>query len=178
MQVTKLQSQRKSLSTPEEPYALDILLITIQVHTRVHSHAHTHTHTQVYSHTHKYTHVLFHTHIRTRSLSLKRTQTHSLTHSYTHTHTPKDTSVLSLCLCPGHPVVPEAEPAQTGPWPVRGLPEAEQLRGPDPGAGAPEDALHAVPRPRQGQRQRVQVPSMPLTCFTHSVSHTTFTQRG
>ncbi|XP_067101034.1 ankyrin repeat and fibronectin type-III domain-containing protein 1 isoform X3 [Osmerus mordax] len=30
MQVTKLQSQRKSLSTPEEPYALDILLITIQ----------------------------------------------------------------------------------------------------------------------------------------------------
>lgn len=31
MQVSKLQSQRKSLSTPEEPYALDILLITIQV---------------------------------------------------------------------------------------------------------------------------------------------------
>lgn len=31
MQVTKLQSQRKSLSTPEEPYALDILIITIQV---------------------------------------------------------------------------------------------------------------------------------------------------
>ncbi|XP_071391840.1 ankyrin repeat and fibronectin type-III domain-containing protein 1-like, partial [Centroberyx affinis] len=30
MQVTKLQSQRKSLSTPEEPYALDILIITIQ----------------------------------------------------------------------------------------------------------------------------------------------------
>uniref|UniRef100_A0A674F6U8 Ankyrin repeat and fibronectin type III domain containing 1 n=1 Tax=Salmo trutta TaxID=8032 RepID=A0A674F6U8_SALTR len=30
MQVSKLQSQRKSLSTPEEPYALDILLITIQ----------------------------------------------------------------------------------------------------------------------------------------------------
>uniref|UniRef100_A0A8C0HMY2 Ankyrin repeat and fibronectin type III domain containing 1 n=1 Tax=Buteo japonicus TaxID=224669 RepID=A0A8C0HMY2_9AVES len=31
MQVSKLQSQRKSLSTPEEPTALDILLITIQV---------------------------------------------------------------------------------------------------------------------------------------------------
>lgn len=31
MQVAKLQSQRKSLSTPEEPYALDILIITIQV---------------------------------------------------------------------------------------------------------------------------------------------------
>lgn len=31
MAVTKLQSQRKSLSTPEEPYALDILIITIQV---------------------------------------------------------------------------------------------------------------------------------------------------
>lgn len=31
MQVSKLQSQRKSLSTPEEPYALDILIITIQV---------------------------------------------------------------------------------------------------------------------------------------------------
>lgn len=31
MQVTKLQSQRKSLSTPEEPYALDILIITMQV---------------------------------------------------------------------------------------------------------------------------------------------------
>ncbi|XP_047183689.1 ankyrin repeat and fibronectin type-III domain-containing protein 1 isoform X2 [Scophthalmus maximus] len=30
LQVTKLQSQRKSLSTPEEPYALDILIITIQ----------------------------------------------------------------------------------------------------------------------------------------------------
>ncbi|XP_062234780.1 ankyrin repeat and fibronectin type-III domain-containing protein 1 [Platichthys flesus] len=30
MQVTKLQSQRKSLSTPEEPYALDILIITVQ----------------------------------------------------------------------------------------------------------------------------------------------------
>ncbi|XP_051968903.1 ankyrin repeat and fibronectin type-III domain-containing protein 1-like [Xyrauchen texanus] len=30
MQVSKLQSQRKSLSTPEEPYALDILVITIQ----------------------------------------------------------------------------------------------------------------------------------------------------
>ncbi|XP_048871521.1 ankyrin repeat and fibronectin type-III domain-containing protein 1 isoform X2 [Brienomyrus brachyistius] len=30
MQVSKLQSQRKSLSTPEEPTALDILLITIQ----------------------------------------------------------------------------------------------------------------------------------------------------
>ncbi|XP_041829932.1 uncharacterized protein ankfn1 isoform X2 [Melanotaenia boesemani] len=30
MQVTKLQSQKKSLSTPEEPYALDILIITIQ----------------------------------------------------------------------------------------------------------------------------------------------------
>ncbi|XP_069573653.1 ankyrin repeat and fibronectin type-III domain-containing protein 1 isoform X1 [Brachyistius frenatus] len=30
MHVTKLQSQRKSLSTPEEPYALDILIITIQ----------------------------------------------------------------------------------------------------------------------------------------------------
>nr|XP_061807698.1 ankyrin repeat and fibronectin type-III domain-containing protein 1-like [Nerophis lumbriciformis] len=30
MQVTKLQSQRKSLSTPEEPYALDILIITLQ----------------------------------------------------------------------------------------------------------------------------------------------------
>ncbi|KAM3592441.1 uncharacterized protein V6R79_018908 [Siganus canaliculatus] len=30
MQVTKLQSQRKSLSTPEEPYALDVLIITIQ----------------------------------------------------------------------------------------------------------------------------------------------------
>ncbi|XP_052427599.1 ankyrin repeat and fibronectin type-III domain-containing protein 1 isoform X1 [Carassius gibelio] len=30
MLVSKLQSQRKSLSTPEEPYALDILLITIQ----------------------------------------------------------------------------------------------------------------------------------------------------
>ncbi|XP_057214056.1 ankyrin repeat and fibronectin type-III domain-containing protein 1 isoform X5 [Triplophysa rosa] len=30
MQVSKLQSQRKSLSTPEEPYALDILIITIQ----------------------------------------------------------------------------------------------------------------------------------------------------
>ncbi|XP_075891194.1 ankyrin repeat and fibronectin type-III domain-containing protein 1 isoform X2 [Nelusetta ayraudi] len=30
MQVAKLQSQRKSLSTPEEPYALDILIITIQ----------------------------------------------------------------------------------------------------------------------------------------------------
>ncbi|XP_058476241.1 ankyrin repeat and fibronectin type-III domain-containing protein 1 isoform X1 [Solea solea] len=30
MQVMKLQSQRKSLSTPEEPYALDILIITIQ----------------------------------------------------------------------------------------------------------------------------------------------------
>uniref|UniRef100_A0AAV2LJI4 Fibronectin type-III domain-containing protein n=1 Tax=Knipowitschia caucasica TaxID=637954 RepID=A0AAV2LJI4_KNICA len=28
--VTKLQSQRKSLSTPEEPYALDILIITMQ----------------------------------------------------------------------------------------------------------------------------------------------------
>ncbi|CDQ99644.1 unnamed protein product, partial [Oncorhynchus mykiss] len=34
MQVSKLQSQRKSLSTPEEPYALDILLITIQVEDR------------------------------------------------------------------------------------------------------------------------------------------------
>lgn len=31
MQISKLQSQRKSLSTPEEPTALDILLITIQV---------------------------------------------------------------------------------------------------------------------------------------------------
>lgn len=31
MLVTKLQSQRKSLSTPEEPYALDILIITLQV---------------------------------------------------------------------------------------------------------------------------------------------------
>lgn len=31
MQVAKLQSQRKSLSTPEEPYALDILIITLQV---------------------------------------------------------------------------------------------------------------------------------------------------
>lgn len=31
MQVAKLQSQRKSLSTPEEPYALDVLIITIQV---------------------------------------------------------------------------------------------------------------------------------------------------
>uniref|UniRef100_A0A3Q3JHZ2 Fibronectin type-III domain-containing protein n=1 Tax=Monopterus albus TaxID=43700 RepID=A0A3Q3JHZ2_MONAL len=30
MQVTKLQSQRKSLSTPEEPYALDVLIITMQ----------------------------------------------------------------------------------------------------------------------------------------------------
>uniref|UniRef100_A0AAQ4PQ89 Ankyrin repeat and fibronectin type III domain containing 1a n=1 Tax=Gasterosteus aculeatus aculeatus TaxID=481459 RepID=A0AAQ4PQ89_GASAC len=30
MLVTKLQSQRKSLSTPEEPYALDILIITLQ----------------------------------------------------------------------------------------------------------------------------------------------------
>uniref|UniRef100_A0A670IBM4 Ankyrin repeat and fibronectin type III domain containing 1 n=1 Tax=Podarcis muralis TaxID=64176 RepID=A0A670IBM4_PODMU len=30
MQISKLQSQRKSLSTPEEPVALDILLITIQ----------------------------------------------------------------------------------------------------------------------------------------------------
>ncbi|KAM6897551.1 ankyrin repeat and fibronectin type-III domain-containing protein 1 [Xenentodon cancila] len=30
IEVTKLQSQRKSLSTPEEPYALDILIITIQ----------------------------------------------------------------------------------------------------------------------------------------------------
>ncbi|XP_068610883.1 ankyrin repeat and fibronectin type-III domain-containing protein 1 [Brachionichthys hirsutus] len=30
LQVTKLQSQRKSLSTPEEPYALDILIITMQ----------------------------------------------------------------------------------------------------------------------------------------------------
>ncbi|OXB77027.1 UNVERIFIED_CONTAM: hypothetical protein H355_014849, partial [Colinus virginianus] len=30
MQVSKIQSQRKSLSTPEEPTALDILLITIQ----------------------------------------------------------------------------------------------------------------------------------------------------
>uniref|UniRef100_A0A8C2AHM4 Ankyrin repeat and fibronectin type III domain containing 1 n=1 Tax=Cyprinus carpio TaxID=7962 RepID=A0A8C2AHM4_CYPCA len=30
MQISKLQSQRKSLSTPEEPYALDILVITIQ----------------------------------------------------------------------------------------------------------------------------------------------------
>ncbi|XP_023805304.1 ankyrin repeat and fibronectin type-III domain-containing protein 1 isoform X2 [Oryzias latipes] len=30
MQVTKLQSQKKSLSTPEEPYALDILIITMQ----------------------------------------------------------------------------------------------------------------------------------------------------
>ncbi|XP_013878805.1 ankyrin repeat and fibronectin type-III domain-containing protein 1 [Austrofundulus limnaeus] len=30
IQVTKLQSQRKSLSTPEEPYALDILIITMQ----------------------------------------------------------------------------------------------------------------------------------------------------
>ncbi|KAM7231455.1 hypothetical protein CapIbe_016216 [Capra ibex] len=30
MQISKLQSQRKSLSTPEEPTALDILLITIQ----------------------------------------------------------------------------------------------------------------------------------------------------
>jgi len=36
MQVSKLQSQRKSLSTPEEPYALDILLITIQVDTYRH----------------------------------------------------------------------------------------------------------------------------------------------
>lgn len=34
MQVTKLQSQRKSLSTPEEPYALDILIITMQVRGR------------------------------------------------------------------------------------------------------------------------------------------------
>lgn len=32
MQISKLQSQRKSLSTPEEPTALDILLITIQVY--------------------------------------------------------------------------------------------------------------------------------------------------
>ncbi|XP_039595314.1 ankyrin repeat and fibronectin type-III domain-containing protein 1 [Polypterus senegalus] len=30
MQISKLQSQRKSLSTPEEPTALDVLLITIQ----------------------------------------------------------------------------------------------------------------------------------------------------
>ncbi|XP_061561556.1 ankyrin repeat and fibronectin type-III domain-containing protein 1 isoform X2 [Phycodurus eques] len=30
MQVAKLQSQRKSLSTPEEPYALDVLVITLQ----------------------------------------------------------------------------------------------------------------------------------------------------
>uniref|UniRef100_A0A5F9CWV4 Ankyrin repeat and fibronectin type III domain containing 1 n=1 Tax=Oryctolagus cuniculus TaxID=9986 RepID=A0A5F9CWV4_RABIT len=30
MQISKLQSQRKSLSTPEEPTALDILLITVQ----------------------------------------------------------------------------------------------------------------------------------------------------
>ncbi len=36
MQVTKLQSQRKSLSTPEEPYALDILIITIQVRKNMH----------------------------------------------------------------------------------------------------------------------------------------------
>ncbi|XP_008301559.1 ankyrin repeat and fibronectin type-III domain-containing protein 1 [Stegastes partitus] len=38
MQVTKLQSQRKSLSTPEEPYALDILIITIQVSSSHHHH--------------------------------------------------------------------------------------------------------------------------------------------
>lgn len=31
MQVAKVQSQRKSLSTPEEPYALDVLVITLQV---------------------------------------------------------------------------------------------------------------------------------------------------
>ncbi|XP_051928332.1 uncharacterized protein ankfn1 isoform X1 [Hippocampus zosterae] len=30
MQVAKVQSQRKSLSTPEEPYALDVLIITLQ----------------------------------------------------------------------------------------------------------------------------------------------------
>lgn len=39
MQVTKLQSQRKSLSTPEEPYALDILIITIQVRDRRFQHS-------------------------------------------------------------------------------------------------------------------------------------------
>ncbi|XP_029707285.1 ankyrin repeat and fibronectin type-III domain-containing protein 1 isoform X2 [Takifugu rubripes] len=39
MQVSKLQSQRKSMSTPEEPYALDILIITIQDLVAFHRHS-------------------------------------------------------------------------------------------------------------------------------------------
>uniref|UniRef100_H3CD40 Ankyrin repeat and fibronectin type III domain containing 1 n=1 Tax=Tetraodon nigroviridis TaxID=99883 RepID=H3CD40_TETNG len=39
MQVSKLQSQRKSMSTPEEPYALDILIITIQDLMAFHQHS-------------------------------------------------------------------------------------------------------------------------------------------
>ena len=46
----KLQLQRKSLSSPEEPTALDMLLITLHVsYTHTHTHTHTLTHTRLLS---------------------------------------------------------------------------------------------------------------------------------
>lgn len=110
MQVSKLQSQRKSMSTPEEPYALDILIITIQV----------------------------------------RKNTAPLL---------PDDLILTLTVnVAGLGGVPPTQYQTAHPGSLPGLPEAQQLCGPDQGPGLPADPQCALSQPHPGQRQRVQVP--------------------
>uniref|UniRef100_A0A3Q3FTU5 Uncharacterized LOC110005134 n=1 Tax=Labrus bergylta TaxID=56723 RepID=A0A3Q3FTU5_9LABR len=57
---------------------------------------------------------------------------------------------------PGHPGVSAAQREPSLPGSVPGLPEAQQLCGPDQSPGVPEDAQHAVSQPHTRQRQRLQ----------------------
>lgn len=67
-----------------------------------------------------------------------------------------------VCVCPpsGHPGLPAPQHPPPGARSLPGLPEAQQLCGPDPGARVPADPQHAVSHSHTGQRQCLQVPTL------------------
>lgn len=168
MQVTKLQSQRKSLSTPEEPYALDILIITIQVRKDALDQSETGLQFAVTpvkterimkcpnkhpAEPPRWTGVarggvLFPTNPDPMGSRRPRSD---LTLPPSLGVTASWLMILltdSLCVRPpGHFGVPAARHSPAGPGSLPGLPEAQQLRGPDQSPGVAADSQHALSHP-------------------------------
>lgn len=133
--ICKLQTSRKSVSSPEEPTALDTLLISVQVLSEGAG--------------------------DTGAASSRHAG--AVPHASSTRHEGWRAPCCEGWLTPAVPVssgqagLPPAEQPCPFPGPLPGLPEALQRRGPDPGAGARAAPQHLVPREDPLQPQHLQV---------------------
>lgn len=133
--ICKLQTSRKSVSSPEEPTALDTLLISMQVLSEGTG--------------------------DTGAASSRHTG--AVPHASSTRHEGWRAPCCEGWLTPAVPVfsgqagLPPAEQPCPFPGPLPGLPEALQRRGPDPGAGTRAAPQHLVPREDPLQPQHLQV---------------------